>query len=223
LRALEPLLQLIEPSVRLSPLREAQEQAQEDLPFAPVDNRMNPKGPDLEGPQHGEDVAEGGVIVQLQPETGRVDEDEFARQPYLQFRLQREQGPTGTLEIIQRLLDCCVFDGIELETPEHGVEREQQRPASLSELAVGGRARCRIDWLRHGALSRRARLTALRTTRSLSSAARWRVSRASTVRIFPRAMAAQARTSEGSFNLKRPRESRIPLSGLRPAAPAIDP
>ena len=53
--------------------------------------------------------------------------------------------------------------------------------------------------------------------------ARWRSSRASGVRIFPIAMAAQARVSEDSFIRSSPRGSSSALKGLSPPAPAIEP
>ena len=165
----------------------------------------------------GEDVAEGGVVVELEPEPGGVDEDEVARQAELEVALDRQERARGGLQVVQRLLHRGVLDRIELEAAERGVDREQERAAALAELALAsarglefGRARVT------GALSRSARLTAFRTTRSLSSRQRCSSSRASGERILPSAMAAQARVSGGSFSLSSPRGSRIAAQRLEP-------
>src|SRR5262249_38181708 len=112
---------------------------------------------------------------------------------------------------------------VELEAAERGIEREQQRAPALAEPAVGGGAGHLLGRRGHAAPSRSARLTAFRTTSSLSSAARCNTSRASGVRLFPNAMAAQARGAADSFMRSRPRGSSRPLSGLMPAGPAIAP
>ena len=90
---------------------------------------------DREGPQHGQDVAERRVVVELEPEAGGVDEDEVARQADLQVGLEGHQRARGGVEIVERLLDRRVLDRIELEAPERRVEREQQRPPALAEAA----------------------------------------------------------------------------------------
>ena len=166
----EPLGQLVEPLLRLAPLGQAEQQAEEDLPLAPV-AAVDPERADIEGPEHGEDVAEGGVVVELEPEAGGVHEDEVAGEPELQVALDREQRLGGGVEIVERLLHRRVLDRVELEAAERGVEREQQRAPALAELPVGAGTRGGVGGMGHDALSRSARFTALRTTRSLSSAA----------------------------------------------------
>ena len=45
-------------------------EAEEDLPLSPLHPGPDVQDPDLEGPQHGEDVAEGCVVVELDPQAG---------------------------------------------------------------------------------------------------------------------------------------------------------
>src|SRR5258708_35780633 len=72
--------------------------------------------------------------------------------------------------------------------------------------------------------SRSARLTALRTSASLSCETFWRTSRAAGVRIFPSAIAAQARVSGSSFRDKRPPLATSSFSSVAiPDSPASAP
>ena len=139
----QPLLQLLETLFRLSPLRQAEEEAQEDLPLAALHRGVNAQGSDLEGPQDGQDVAERRVVVELQPEARGVDEDEVAGEADLQIRLDGEQRARGGVEIVERLLHRRVLDRIELEAPERRVQRREQRTAALPKLALGGRPRAK--------------------------------------------------------------------------------
>ena len=86
-------IELIEPRIRLGPLREAEQEAQENLPLASVDAGRDPQGPDIERAQNREDVTERSVVVELEPEAGGIDENEVARQADLELRLR----PPGAL------------------------------------------------------------------------------------------------------------------------------
>ena len=91
----QALIELIEPRIRLGPLREAEQEAQKNLPLAPVDAGRDPQGPDIERAQDREDVTERGVVVELESEAGGVDENEVAREADLELRFDREErrGP----------------------------------------------------------------------------------------------------------------------------------
>ena len=69
-------MKLVQNIVRADPAGEAQQQAQKDLPLPPAGPLVHAEGADVESPERGEDVAERGIVVQLEPETGGVDEDE---------------------------------------------------------------------------------------------------------------------------------------------------
>src|SRR6266566_4648969 len=103
--------------------------------------------------------------------------------------------------VVECLLHLRVLDGIELERSEGGVQHDEEIPSGVPQEAVGGLDGIgdgpagRLAAAAHAPTSRSARLTALRTSGSLSWAARSSTARASGVRIFPSAIAAQARVS----------------------------
>src|SRR5690606_26596525 len=132
-------------------------------------------------------------------------------------------GERGGLQFVQRLLRGRVLHRIELEAPEPGVHREQEVPSRVAQEGVA--ADLLFLALVAGAglaghavpPSRSARLTAVRTTSSLSSLYFSRMARASALRSRPSARAAAARTSTGSFRLKSPpAESIVPSSSRAP-------
>src|SRR5688572_27680969 len=161
LRRIESFLQHLKTLVQLPLLAQAQEQAQEDLPLAPLHPGSDMQHADLEGAQHGEDVAERGVVVELHPETSRVDEEEIARGPDLELLLYLEQRTRGGMQIVESLLHGGVFHRIHLQAAEHRVQCQQQRSSPLSQLTFGWPSRRGVPRLGHVATSRRARLTAL--------------------------------------------------------------
>src|SRR5438445_13449366 len=135
----------------------------------------------------------------------------------------------GLGQVVERLLHLRVLDGIELERPEGGVQHDEEIPAGVPQEAVG-----RLDGIGdggagrraaagHAPTSRRARVTALRTSGSLSWAARSSTARASGVRIFPSAMAAHARVSGSSRLPSRPFATSILSSAAMPFAPTSAP
>src|SRR2546422_2152894 len=123
-----------------------------------------------------------------------------------------------------------VLERIQLQGAEGGVEHHQELPPRVAQETVR-----RLDGLhhrgapraalrgRHAPTSRKARLTAFRTRASLSCAAFSSTPRASALRIFPSAIAAQARVSGSSFFESRPLASSIFSSTAIPFAPASDP
>src|SRR5256885_11819293 len=131
-------------------------------------------------------------------------------------------------QIIQRLLHLGVLDRIELERAHRRVEHDQEVPPDVAQESVRG-----LDGLGDRALgrtagshvptSRSARVTALRTSGSLSWAARSRTARASGVRTLPSAIAAQARVSGSSFLPSNPLVASIFSSVGMPRAPTSDP
>src|SRR3989442_1632401 len=147
-------------------------------------------------------MGERGVVVEVEPQPGRVHEDELALEPQLELLRDLEQVPRRRPQVVQRLLHLIVLERIQLEGPEGGVEHHQELPPRVAQEPVR-----RLDGLhhrgapraavrgRHAPTSRSARLTAFRTRASLSCAAFSSTPRASALRIFPSAIAAQARVS----------------------------
>src|SRR2546430_4667453 len=99
-----------------------------------------------------------------------------------------------------------VLERIELEGTDCGIEHDQKVPPRVAQEPVRG-----LDGLGdraaggaaggHVPTSRSARVTALRTSGSLSWAARSSTARAAGVRTFPSAIAAQARSEEHTSEL----------------------
>jgi hypothetical protein len=123
----QALVQLVEPHVGLAAFEQTQQKAQEDLPLPPARGGVHPEAADRERAQHGEDVAERGVVVELQPEARGVHEDEVAGEADLQVRLERHQGARRHVEVVQRLLHGGVLHRVELEAPERGTARGAAR------------------------------------------------------------------------------------------------
>src|SRR6266576_159424 len=134
----------------------------------------------------------------------------------------------GGGQIIPRLLHLGVLDRIELERAHRRVEHDQEVPPGVAQESVRG-----LDGLGDRALgrtagghvptSRRARVTALRTSGSLSCTARSSTARASGVRTLPSAIAAQARVSGSSFRVSSPLAASIFSSAGIPLAPTSAP
>src|SRR5687768_14740130 len=137
LRRFESFLKQLKTLVQLPLLAQAQEQAQENLPLPALHPRSDMQHADVEGAQHGEDVAEGGVVVELDPETSRVDEEEIARSADFELLLAVEQRARGGIQIVERFLHGGVFHRIHLQAAEHRVQCQQQRSPSLSQLTFG--------------------------------------------------------------------------------------
>src|SRR3989454_25900 len=183
----------------------------EDLELPPVDPFVDADSADPTLLEDVQDVRErrGGIEVESQPR--RIDEDEFALEADLELAFHVQQLLRRRGQIIQRLLDLGVLDRIELERPERGVEDDEEVAPGMTEEAVR-----RLDgrhhrgpfsaWRRQAPVptSRSARLTALRTSGSLSCDTFCKTSRAAGVRILPSAIAAQARVSGSSFRASRP-------------------
>src|SRR4029077_1809145 len=121
-----------------------------------------------------------------------------------------------------------VLDRIELEGANGRVEHHQKIPPRMAQESVrgldglGDRAALRPAG-NHVPTSRSARVTALRTSGSLSWAARSRTARASGVRTLPRAMAAQARVSGSASLPSSTLAASIFSSAGIPFAPTIAP
>ena len=171
------LLPQLEDLLRIPLLGNDREQhAEEDLPVPPVGAVLDLQRPEVHRSEDGEQVAEGGVVVELEPEAGTVHEDEIPGEPDLDLALGFEQPVGGEQQVVERLLGGGVFDRIELEAADRGIHREQQGAARVPEESVrrhlGGMRVRGFGLADHAGFSRRARLTALRTTRSLSLAER---------------------------------------------------
>src|SRR5438046_42180 len=206
-----------------------EEQGDEDLQLFAVHPLVDAHGADAALPQHAEDVGERGVVVEVEPQPGGVHEQELALQAQLDLLLDVEQMLRRCGEVVQRLLHLRVLDRIELERAERGIEHDEKLAARVPQEAVG-----RLDRLgdrrlagrtaaAHPPTSRSARLTALRTSGSLSWAARSRTARASGVRTLPNAIAAQARVSGSSFLPSNPLAASIFSRVAMPRAPTSDP
>src|SRR6266513_1713995 len=206
-----------------------EQQGHEDLQLSAVHAFVHAHRPDAALPQHAEDVGERGVVIEVEPQAGGVHEQELALQPQLQLLLDVEQMLGRRRQVVQRLLHLGVLDGIELERAERGVQHHEELAARVAQEAVG-----RLDRLgdrrlpgraaaAHPPTSRSARLTALRTSGSLSCAARSSTARASGVRTFPSAMAAQARVSGSAFLPSSPLAASIFSSTGTPRAPTSEP
>src|SRR2546430_3067632 len=190
---------------------------------------VDPHRPHAALVQHAQDVRERGVVVEVEAQTCRVDEDELALQPQLQLLLDVEQVLGGLGEVIERLLYLRVLDGIELEGSEGGVQHDEEIPSGMPQEAVGrldgigdGSAG-RLAGAAHAPTSRIARATALRTSGSLSWVARSSTARASGVRILPSAIAAHARVSGSSRLPSRPLATSSLSSAGMPFAPTSAP
>src|SRR6185312_12157052 len=105
LGGIEFLMQFLEPLFRRAPSREAEQEAEKDLPLPPVGAGLHPKSADLVAPEDREDVAERGVVVELEAKAGGVHEDEVAGQTDFQLDLAPEQRAGGVVEIAQGLLN----------------------------------------------------------------------------------------------------------------------
>src|SRR5438094_633079 len=205
-----------------------QQQRDEDLQLLALHALVDPDCADAALPQHAEDVGERGVVVEIEAEAGGVDENELALQPQLDLLLHVQQVLRRGGQIIQRLLHLGVLDRIELERANRRVEHDQEFPPGVAQESVRG-----LDGLGDRALgrtarghvptSRSARVTALRTSGSLSWAARSRTARASGVRTLPSAIAAQARVSGSTFRASSPLAASIFSSAGIPLAPTIAP
>ena len=125
----------------------------------------------------------------------------------------------GRVEIVERLLHRRVLDRIELEAPERGVEGEQRvpgPPAAAARRPAGARVGVRPAGSL-GALPRARGSRRCAPRGPCRPPPACRISRASAVRILPRAIAAQARVSDDSFSLSSPRGSSMPLSAFSAA------
>src|SRR5207247_5679043 len=124
------------------------------------------------------------------------------------------------------------LDRIQLERAERGIQHDQEVAAGMAQEAVrlldGLHDRGPFPLGRRHVVpvptSRSARLTAFRTSGSLSCVTFCRTSRAAGVRIFPSAIAAQARVSGSSFRAKRPCLATSNFSSVAiPDSPASEP
>src|SRR5207249_9466766 len=205
-----------------------QQQRDEDLQLLALHALVDPDCADAALPQHAEDVGERGVVVEIEAEARGVDEDELALQPQLELLLHVQQVLGRGGQIVQGRLHLGVFDRIELEGANRRVQHDQKVPPRMAQEAVRG-----LDGLGdrafggtaggHVPTSRSARVTALRTSGSLSWAARSSTPRASGVRTLPSAIAAQARVSGSSFRPSSPLAASIFSSAGIPLAPTSAP
>src|SRR5207244_6200780 len=148
---------------------DAQEDAEEGLPLPALHPGVGAEDADFEAAERGEQVAEGGEIVQLEAQASAVDEEEVARQAQLQLRLPDQQRSGRGLHLVQRALHRDVLDRIELERAERRVEGEQERSTRLAdEDLLFAPPAGRPGFVRHGGQSLSARAAALRTASSLS-------------------------------------------------------
>ena len=120
--------------------------------------------------KHGSDLCEGGVIGQVEAQTGIVEEDEVADQSQIENTFAIEDAPHRAVQLVDDVLHSGVLEGIELERLRSSIERRNQRAAQRLKMVLTLNEIAR----RHsGALSwRKALMTALRTIGSLSLAAR---------------------------------------------------
>src|SRR2546427_1109713 len=210
--AVAQLLRHLEQLVGIRFLRRiGKEQRDEDLELPPVHPFVDADSADPTLLEDVQDVRERRVVIEVEPQTRRIDEDEFALEPDLELLLHIQQVLGRRREVVERLLHLRVLDRIELERPERGVEDDEEVAPGMTEEAVR-----RLDGLHHRGpfsawrrqapvpTSRSARLTALRTSGSLSCDTFCKTSRAAGVRILPSAIAAQARVSGSSFRASRP-------------------
>src|SRR6267378_768401 len=209
--------------------RVRQQQRDEDPQLVALHALVDPDRADAALPQHAEDVGEGRVVVEIEPEARGVDENEFALQPQLDLLLHVQQMLRRGGQIVQRLLHLGVLDRVELEGADRRVQHDQKFPSGVAQESVrgldglGDRATGGLAAGGHVPTSRSARVTALRTSGSLSWAARSSTARASGVRTLPSAIAAQARVSGSSFLPSSPLAASIFSRAGIPLAPTMAP
>ena len=166
-----------------------------------VHSFVHPDAADAALAEDAKDVRKRGVIVEIETQPGGIHEDELTLHAQLDLPLNVEQMLGGGQKLVQRRLHLRVLDRIELERAKRRIEDDQKVSPGVTQESVRrlhglDHRRATGARLGHAPTSRRARMTAFLTRGSLSSVAVSRAARASGERIFPNAMAAQARVSE---------------------------
>src|SRR5437867_5073016 len=86
-------------------------------------------------------MAETGVVVEIEPETRRVHEDELTRNPDLELPFRLDELATHRRELFERFLHRRVLHRIQLDGAKRGVIGEDQTATGAPHIGVAGAIR----------------------------------------------------------------------------------
>ena len=105
-----------------------EQDAEKDLPVAAIGALHHLEHAQVHAAKQCEDVTEGGVVIEFEPEPGAVDEEKITGQTDLDLPLRFEDRVGGGEDVVERLLRGGILDGIELEAAQRRVHMESSKP-----------------------------------------------------------------------------------------------